>query len=335
MKRNNVVMFFIVLLVVLMIGSSIAGSASKVTVLKLGHIWAADGPPSAEASKIFAKKVAEKTNGTVKIDIFPAQALGSEEEMIESVSIGALDMSLSGAGVAGRFQKQYSFSPVAYLIEDWDHLERMMRGALGKEMEEKFLKNTGARVLSSLWVRPPRVLFSSKPVRSINDLKGIRIRVPEHPAWIASWKKLGASPTPMPLAELFLALEQGIVDAGETDIAYAYPQGFHKVAPYFMLTNHQLETDLLIISERVFKKLTSKQQKALVEAAKETEKAIKDIVIETDKKYLEKLKEDGATIFTEKDIKIEEWIEKTGDLGKELEHIYGKGMYERIKSYAK
>jgi len=218
--------------------SSNQASSSKpkaeTKTLRIGNIYNENHPTGMAALK-FAELVKEKTGGEIEIVHFPSEQLGSEAEMVEGVNIGAIDMTITGTGVAGNFLKEYQIFPLVYIAKDMEHLNRILQGELGQELSQKFLDKTGSRVLASNWIREPRVLFGKKPVNTLEDLKGFRIRVPEQPVWIKSWERLGASPTPIALGELYSSIEMGIVDGAETGISYYSTNGFQNVAPYVMM----------------------------------------------------------------------------------------------------
>ncbi|MBP1933256.1 TRAP transporter substrate-binding protein [Ammoniphilus resinae] len=310
-------------------GSAKEGTPKPKITLQFGNIYNEDHP-SGKAALKFIELVKEKTNGEVAIEHFPSEQLGSESEMLESVKMGALDMSISGTGIAGKFQKQYQIFPLVYITKDMEQLNHIMNSPLGEEMANKFLEENGARVLASNWIREPRVLFGTKPVKTLEDLKGFRIRVPEQPVWIKSWERLGASPTPIALGELYTSIDSGIIDGAETGISYYSSNGFQNIAPYVMLTDHVFETNLVVMNENVFQKLSPENQKAVIGAAKEAGEYHIELVEKSVDEQLEKLKNEGVTVI---DVDRDKWIQKVDGLGLELEDLWGKGLYEKFKSY--
>jgi TRAP-type C4-dicarboxylate transport system substrate-binding protein len=212
-------------------------------------------------------------------------------------------------------------------------LDRVLQGPLGQEMADKFMKVTGSRVLATNWYREPRYLYGTKPVKTLDDLKGFRVRTPEVPVYLKSWQKLGASTMPIALSEVYSAIQSGAIDGAETTISYYVSNGINKIAPYFELTMHAYETNLVIINDKLFQSLSPENQKILTDAALEAglthQKAVQDSI----DKLLQQIKDEGGTI-TELD--REAWIKKVEGLGLELEAqgAWPQGLYEKVRSYA-
>jgi tripartite ATP-independent transporter DctP family solute receptor len=299
--------------------------------LRFGSIYA-DETPMGRAVATFAKLVAERTNGEIVINHFPAEQLGTEQEMVESTGMGAIDLTAPGSALCGLFQPQYLIFPLCYVIDDWEHLDRVMTSELGKEMADKFLKVTGARVLASNWYREPRYLYGSKPVRKLDDLKGFRVRVPENPSWVKSWQKLGASPTPMALGEVYTGIQTGALDGAETTISYYTSNGINNVAPYFMLTTHVFEANLVLINERLFQSFSPEYQKILTDAAFEAGVAHQQYVKEAIDAGIKKILDEGGEVI---EVDRDNWIKRMEGVGYELSDVWKDAtLYDRIRAFS-
>jgi len=299
--------------------------------LRFGTIYA-DETPMGRAVKTFAELVKEKTNGEILVNHYPAEQLGTEQEMVESTGMGAIDMTAPGSALCGLFQPQYLIFPLCYVIDDWEHLDRVMTSDLGKEMADKFLDVTGARVLASNWYREPRYLYGSRPVRKLEDLKGFRVRVPENPSWVKSWQKLGASPTPMALGEVYTGIQTGALDGAETTISFYTSNGVNKVAPYLMLTTHVFEANLCLINDKLFQSLSPEQQKALSEAAFEAGVAHQQYVKESIESELKRVVDEGGEVV---EVDRDNWIKRMEGVGYELSDIWkDKTLYDRIRAFS-
>jgi tripartite ATP-independent transporter DctP family solute receptor len=326
MKKVNIFMIMFVVLIIM--GSSVFAEDAK--IIRFGTLYA-PSTPTGIATAYFKELVEDKTNNSIEVQVFYSQQMGTEEEMVEAVSIGALEMTNPGTGLSGRFSKEYQIFPVVFTFDDWDHLKKVVEGPIGKEMADKFQERTGIKVLASNWFREPRFLCANRPINSVSDLKGLRIRVPENPVWIASWKKLGAQPTPIAAAEIYTSIQQGIIDGAETTISYNYNKGFYRLAPYIMTTEHVYETNLCLINNAFYESLSAKEQQAVSEAALEAGERHKELVRASIGTVKQKMADEGATIV---EINRKEWIDKAEGLGYELEYIYGEGLYEKIRALA-
>lgn len=333
-QRYSCLGFLSLFAILVLIGVFTAGdvlAAGKPVVIRFGSIYAA-GTPTGKAALHLEKLIEEKTNGEIDFQIFPSEQLGTEEEMVQSVSIGALEMTIPGTGIAGRFQREYLIFPLVFTFDDWDHLARVVDGPIGKDIAAKFHKTTGARVLASNWFREPRFLYGTRPIRKLEDLSGFRMRVPENPIWIQGWKRLGATPIPIALKEIYTSIQQGAIHGCETTISYCYSVGIHRIAKNVMLSRHALETNLCIINDKFFKKLSPKHQKALEEAAFEAGQYHQELVKGGIDGVLKKMEAEGSTLV---EIDRDRWIKKVEGLGKELEKLYGPNLYERIRALSK
>lgn len=297
-------------------------------VIRFGSIYS-KGSPTGDTAIYLEGLIERESNNSIDLQIFPAEQLGTEEEMIQSVSIGALEMTIPGTGTAGRFQPEYLIFPLVFTFADWDHLSRVVEGPIGEELAEKFLETTGARVLASNWFREPRFLFGTRPVNKLEDLNNFAIRVPENAIWIQGWKRLGALPLPIALRETYTAIQQGAIDGCETTISYGYTNGFHRVAKNVMITKHVFETNILIINDLFYQGLSSAHQDILTSSALESGRYHQRLVENSVEGILEKMESEGTTLIT---VDRDRWRDRVEGLGEELSEYYGEGLYERVRS---
>jgi len=328
MKKQKKVIFIFLVVSLLVLVFSLTGVAADSKTLKLGNIQNIDNPHHLACQK-FAQLVESKTNGSLKVEIFPNSQLGNALTQITMVKMGTLDMFVDGLGWYGQFIGEYNIIATAYAFKDINNLIRFLEGPIGQEMAEKLRKQHGLRILSQIWTRPVRNLFARKPIYSIDDVKDLKIRVPELASYIEPWKAMGASPTPIAWNELYLALQQGVVEAAEAPTDNYYTQRLHEVAKYLMLTRHLCETAGLIINDKLFNSLSADEQKALYDAAKEAGVYNDQLFIKREKEVMEKLKNEGVTI-------IEVDVSGFYNAAKEVPYIlenngaWEKGFYDRI-----
>ena len=143
-----------------------------------------------------------------------------------------------------------------------------MGGEIGREMAGKLRSQFGLRVLDQAWGRLPRNVISVKPIRSIADVAGIKLRIPELKSYIVPWRAMGASPTPVAWAETYLALQQGVAEALEAPVDALYTQRLHEVAKYLILTRHQMESASFVLNDAFYNGLTAGEKKIVEDGAK-------------------------------------------------------------------
>lgn len=303
-----------------------AEGTGEPVVLKLGHIAGEQDPWNLGAKK-FAELVDAKTNGQVKVDVYPSSALGNDRDLIEGMQLGSVDLALV-AGVLSNFYEPYSILELPYLFRDRDHMQKVLYGPIGDKLKEDLRANAQIRGLE-FWERTPRELTANKKVMTPADLTGIKIRVPEIPASIAAWKAMGATPTPMAFSEVYSSLQTGVIDAQENPLALIESSKLNEVQKYVINTNHVYGYVLLTMSDAAYQKLTPEQQKAVDEAAKEATEYENKIVYEQEAELTKKLKEAGTEFV---DVDVTPFMEKAKSVHAEFANKSeaGKELYESI-----
>jgi tripartite ATP-independent transporter DctP family solute receptor len=317
---------FLVLLV-MVLSLTVFGSVDATRVIRIGHIMNVDQPHHLALVK-FAEFVEKQTKGAIEVKILPNSQMGNALTQMQSVKMGTLDGFIDGVGWYGQLVGDYYLPATAFLFKDWDQCIKVMKGPIGQEMADKLLKQHGLKVLDQNWLRLPRQLLSRKPIQSVADVKGLKLRIPELTSYIVPWKQLGASPTPIAFAEVYLALQQGVVDAMECPIDMIYTQKLHEVAKYLILTSHQAEPGGFIMNARLFNGFTSKEQKIILKAAKQAGEYNNKLTLANEKTIADKMQAEGVTFIK---INRQEFVEaaKKAPLLLEEKGLWPKGLYER------
>lgn len=243
-----------------------ADPVKKPIILKLGHIQS-ETDLWQRGAVHFAEAVEAKTRGEVKIRIYPNSTIGNDRDMAEGLQIGSVDFALI-AGVLGNFEPSLQLMEMPYLFNDERHLRKVIYGPIGDQLLDRLLKSSNIRGLA-FWERGPRHLTTNKPINSLADIRGLKIRVPEIPPMVAAWKAMGANPTPMAWGEVYTGLQQNVIEAQENPIPYLFAGKIYEVQKYLALTAHKYEYVILAMSNRTWERLSPDQQKALQEAAAE------------------------------------------------------------------
>lgn len=299
-------------------------SADKKVKLRLGHITGESDAWHKGALK-FAELVKEKSGGSVEVEVYPSSTLGNDRDLIEGMQLGSVDFALV-AGVLSNFYEPYSILELPYLFRDQEHMEKVLYGDVGTKMKADLLANAQVRGLE-FWVRGPRELTANKKIEKVEDLKGLKVRVPEIPASIAAWKAMGASPTPMAFGEVYSSLQTGVIDGQENPFALIASNKIQEVQKYLMLTNHVYGYVMLTMSDLTYSKLSEAQQKAVEEAAKEATTFENDLVAKTEEELLKTLKDSGMEVI-EPD--TAPFMEKAKTVHAEFADKYGKELYDSI-----
>ena len=263
MKRLFVIFLFLIVTVSFAHGQS---AKPAVIEMKLGH-FAADEHPGNLASKVFAEAVQKRTNGQIKITIYPNNALGAPPEVLEQNILGAIDMSLPTQGQLGKYSKKFNCVMLPFAFRDYKQADKVLDG--------KFLPwalpdlDKAGLVFLSNWEWGFRNLTNSKrPVVNPEDVKGLKIRTPPELPTQAAMEALGAVVATINFNELQMALKQGTVDGQENPIAVIYSNKLYETQKYLTMTGHNYNSMVHVISKKVWDKLTPQQQKIIKEESK-------------------------------------------------------------------
>ena len=284
-------------LVVLILSIVAVSFAQAQTVqMKLGH-FAAESHPGNLASKMFADAVEKRTDGKIKITIFPNNALGSPPEVLEQNILGAVDMSLPTQGQLGKYSKKFNCVMLPFLYENYAHADRVLDGPF-IQWAAPDLDKAGLVFLSN-WEWGFRNLTNSKrPVNKPEDVKGLKIRTPPELPTQAAMEALGAVVATISFSELQMALKQGVVDGQENPIAVIYANKLYETQKYLTITGHNYNTMVHVISKKVWDKLTPDQQKIIKEESAKAGNYMRKAVRDGEAQEIEALKKLGVEIST-------------------------------------
>jgi tripartite ATP-independent transporter DctP family solute receptor len=215
----------------------------------------------------FAKYIAEGTRGQVTVDIRPASQLFNLRTSAEALTLGTLDMCWSDLGTLGNWQPQFGFVSMPFIFSDYDHVKRVLYGKTGELVAAETKATLGIEVLS-LGASGFRVFCGNKEIRTAADCRGIKLRVPEIPTWIEMARALGANPTPIPAAEVYTALQTGVVDAIEVPADFITVQKIFEVSKHATRTHHIFTEVSMFASARRMSGLSAENQRVIREAAR-------------------------------------------------------------------
>lgn len=303
-------------------------SNDKVYELKLGHNVTVDSEVDKGAKK-FKELVEEKTNGKVKVEVFPSAQLGSEIDMVENMGLGAIDIVIPGDGAFGSYIPEYQGLVLPFLFNNVEHMDRVYKSDIGEEIDKELQKVVNSRMLA-VWHRGARNLTANKEISSPDGLDGMKLRVPTIPLVVSAWEALGASPTPIDFGELFISLQQKAVDGQENPLDLIYTSNFHEVQSHIMLTEHTYSPWLFLINNDVYESFPDDIKNQFDEAVKEATLYQNQLVKDSQEGYKEKLKEKGMTIV-EVDKEVFRQKYKESGVEEELKKEWAPNLIERVR----
>jgi tripartite ATP-independent transporter DctP family solute receptor len=276
-------------------GQQAGGSSQRQMVLKLGH-GLDTAHPVHLAMEFMKKRLEELSDGTMTIDIYPSAVLGAETQCIEQLQNGSLAMTKTSAAAMENFIPSMAAFGMPYVFRDSDHYWAVLNGPIGREMlqegDSKFLRglcyyDAGSR----------NFYTKDTPIRTPDDLKGLKIRVMPSETSMNMVKAMGGSPTPIAWGELYSALAQGTVDGAENNLPSFTSNKHYEVCKHFTLDGHTRIPDLLLISSKVWNKLNPQQQEWLQQAANESSDYQRELWQKETLAALERAKEEGVTVY--------------------------------------
>jgi tripartite ATP-independent transporter DctP family solute receptor len=262
--------------------------------LKSADVHNSDDYPTVAAVKHLGQALAKSSGGTLTVKVFNKGALGSEKETIDQVKLGALAMTRVNLGPLSAMCPKTLVPALPFLFRDTAHMRRAYDGAPGEEIL-KACEHQGLVGLA-LYDSGARSVYARKPIKTLADMNGLKIRVQQTDLWVAAMQALGANPSPMPIGEVYTGLKTNLIDAAENNIP-SY-EGFRhfEAAKFYSRTEHSMTPDALFISKRVWDKLKPEQQAQLRAAAKASVQVQREKWDAQEAKALAAVKAGGAQI---------------------------------------
>ena len=270
--------------------------ASAQTKLKWAHVYETSEPYhkwSVWAGEEFKKR----TNGKFEIQVFPASSLGKESDINQGLQLGTVDIILTGASFASNSYPRLAVSYYPFTFRDADHVIKYGKSDVFKELTEGYKKATGNTV-TALTYYGARHATSNKLFKNCDEMKGLKMRVPDSPAYTALPRACGANPTPIAFAEVYLALQNGTVDAQENPLPTIDAKKFYEVQKHIILTGHISDALLTVISATTIAKLSQAEQKILADVTQEAAVNATADIRKREGELVEEFKKKGINVVT-------------------------------------
>ncbi len=269
-------------------------AASAQEVLKFGHVYEA-ATPYHEAALRVSEAFEAATDGAYKIEVFPASQLGKEAALNEALSLGTIDMIYTGVAFMGQSYPPIAISDFPFTMRDFDHWKAYGESDLFREMADKYTEITGNYV-SALTYYGARHVTANKPILSPDDMKGLKIRTPNAPAYQLFPQATGANPTPMAFAEVYLALQQGVVDAQENPLPTIQFKKFYEVQTNINLTGHITNSLVTLVSPATVAKLGEENIQKLDAAIAEAAEWASGEIVKSENELADWFRAQGVTV---------------------------------------
>jgi len=288
---------------------------AKPLELRYGHMNSTNSVAGQQA-QMFADLVAKYTNGEVTIRVYPSSQLGKMQEMAEATSTGAIAISHNTAGGTGSLYEPFGALDTPYLYRDVDHLMKVtaIDSPVMKALNEGLIENAGVRVLYA-YCFGTRHLTANKAVYKPADLSGEKIRSLPFPVYMTAVEALGAVPVPVDWSEVPTALATGQVSGQENPVDVVVSSKLYEAQSHLMLTGHIMNPEVIVMNNRIWKKLTDEQRAAFEKAALEVREKATRMVVEQEAAQLDELKKLGMTVIGPEDgLELDAFKKNAADL---------------------
>jgi tripartite ATP-independent transporter DctP family solute receptor len=268
--------------------------ASAQTKLKWAHVYET-GEPYHTESVWAAEEIKKRTNGKFDIQVFPASSLGKETDINQGLTLGTVDMIISGPSFAARSYPRIGIAYYPFIFRDADHLIAYSKSPVFAEMVDEFQKKTGIQITAYTYYGA-RHTTSNRPFSDCAGMKGLKIRVPDVPAYMATPRSCGANPTPIAFAEVYLALQNGTVEAQENPLTTIEAKKFFEVQKAIMLTGHIVDGLTTQIAPHVWSKLNDAEKKIFVDVTREAAQRATDKIKKREAELVDEFRKKGLQV---------------------------------------
>jgi tripartite ATP-independent transporter DctP family solute receptor len=300
---------------------------SEEKVLRMAYV---NGPTELmhRAAGVFARRVEERSDGRIRVQLYPSGQLGNERELVEGLKLGSVDMVVTGLAIIGWYAPEYGVTESPFIWRDYVHVETVWNGEVGQELRQAIFEKSGTRLLQP-WYRGPRYLTTTnKKIQHPGDLKGLKLRVPELDVYIKSWQTFGANVTPLPFTDMFMALKLGVVEGQENPLATIYGNNLHEVQKYIMQTEHLIGFYTPVIGPYFERRFDEDERKIVLEALDHATKWHNREVGRAEAEYREKIEAAGCE-FVPVDREAFRKLAKE-KIPKMFEKSWKPGLYRRV-----
>lgn len=298
MKAFSKAAALLALLAAVQLGGAMPACAADVT-LRVGNVYPATHTIPI-ATDEFKRLVEQKSKGRIAVQVFNNSELGSEREMAEMVRNGSLEMVLSGLPGTGAYAPEIEVMEAFYLYRNVEDLARIT-SAVRDDIQE-FLLPRGFYLVGMMY-QGPRITLSTKPLKTIDDFKGLRLRVPQTPLFVSLARTWGATPTAISLTEVYTSLESGVINALEATAETIVTSNFHEKAKYLLMTRHNFYPQPMVVNRKWFESQPKDLQQAILDAAREAGQYQLKLHKAADDKAMATMKAAGVQITEPADIR--------------------------------
>ena len=263
--------------------------------LRFAHVYETSHPLH-QGALMAAEDFAERTDGRYNIEVFPASSLGSESALNEAISLGTVDIIYTGAGFAGSIYGPISMTDYPFMFRGFAHWQAYSESDLFHELAAGFADATGGNTIAAISYYGTRHVTANRPILAPADMEDVKIRVPDAPSYVMFPQAVGANPTPIAFAEVYLALQQGVVDAQENPLPTIQAKRFYEVQSDINLTGHITNSTFTAVSAIRLAGMSDEDRAILFEVLQESAEWITDEIVRAEEELVAWFRDEGVTV---------------------------------------
>ena len=326
LRSVGVRVFILALVLVMAVAASALAAEAKLKIADANKV----GSLTNQMNAYFTKVVNEAKESELQVMHIKGVQLGNAPQVMEQVVAGSVDMFGNELAWVAPYDKDLAILNWGFTFRDADHMQKFFESDLFKAMTERIRTEHGIRVLYAAPAQP-RLIFSTKPINNIDDVKGLKIRVPQIRAWIDLWAAFGASPTPLSFGEVYMGMKTNLIQAGGGPPSAAYANKYQQVAKYIIDCGHLMSTLMVVINEKKFQSLTPEQQKLVTEKGIEAVKKGRKIAEKETAEMIAKMKAEGCQYSKLKDKSPFQAKAAAAGVKMEEDGLWSKGLFQQIQ----
>ncbi len=274
------------------LGSAAAESPVKAKTLTLAATLA-DTTSIIRCANDMSANVKAATNGAIDIQVFPSSTLGAQNDFLEGVQMGSVDMCIIAAGAVENFYPKFAVYSVPFLFRDTEHAYKFFQSDISKQMIDEFLAQTGMRIIGLFNEGYRQVWTKDSPINSLDDFKGRKLRVPDVTLYVKMFSALGCNATILPYGDVYTGLQTGLISGVELPIPSVYTGGIYEQVKYCTMTSHIGGPMFCIINDNLWQSLTAEQQNSILENLELATKTDRANLVTDTEDYVSKMKTSG------------------------------------------
>lgn len=319
--------------------TDVAGTKAVEPVVITFSSVSVPGDAHTEAMTVFKDELEKLSDGTMKVEVYHSGQLFSQEGEQAAVRQGSIDMVYTSAPWLAEFIPYLSMFSAVYTFQGYDHMTSVLNGEIGAKIFSDVVASQGIRPLAAYYLGTRQLNLVEKvgPVRTPADMKGVKLRVPGSPSWIALGKALGGNPTPLAFNEVYMGLKTGAVEGQDNPLPTDKNAKFYEVTKYIVLTNHVVDSTWPTMNEKKWQSLTAQQQAWVMAAIDKARQFCDNKVRDTEAGILSFFEAEGMKIIRDPDIKAFAEYAKNSykNDSKEISKDWDWDLYEKVQSMAR